>query len=496
MPKFIHRFLMFVAVLLTITQFSQADEGNKRSNEELKLLMNQLGSHWDDPHYLEYLASSNKKLPPKKPTVERSASAATSSKHTLGQVPERAQTANLKGLRKLLFQPSTDNLEPQLKAMKLYASELEELGYQPNQILEVFASGAAQTNLARTWHDHFETSESKPQQLVSLDKTSGLVVPNIQTGKVQHQNLAKEASRASEASTPELANSSGADGETKGWFWYNWQDSNTEEESAESQQPTPEPEMDEVQLEMLVKESLRRPPVPTNITTAWLTKNLPKFMELAMDNPTDENILSYLYLQSYAVQKATKFSDQAQLLTQGNPILDNNAAFPSLAVSRPYREQFAQRFKGHLIENLNHHFALLMLIGDDYESKTFSGLVSLLAERYGVSLTFANTTGKEIPELQGHPQITDQAEVFRLIDKTKAISVPTLYGIDAKDTKIIVSGPVDMEALEQRIINYLRTSGLINETEYNYARGKFVETSQDGSTLSDLINFSLKEQGR
>jgi conjugal transfer pilus assembly protein TraF len=46
---------------------------------------------------------------------------------------------------------------------------------------------------------------------------------------------------------------------------------------------------------------------------AWLRDNLPKYKDIAWDNPTIENLRAFLYLQRFAIDRSEQLADIAEL---------------------------------------------------------------------------------------------------------------------------------------------------------------------------------------
>ncbi len=50
-------------------------------------------------------------------------------------------------------------------------------------------------------------------------------------------------------------------------------------------------------------------------------ENLPKYKDLAWNNPTVENVRTFLYLQRFAIDRSEQFSDATELAVVGDPFL-------------------------------------------------------------------------------------------------------------------------------------------------------------------------------
>lgn len=114
----------------------------------------------------------------------------------------------------------------------------------------------------------------------------------------------------------------------EGWYWY--QDPAGVEQIPESQM-IPVPEMS--------KQGTQTKDGPEPFTLKWVQEMLPKYQELAWNNPTQENVQAYFLVQRFAMDRANKFSDVAQQVVVGNALLDETmrrplATFANMQVDR------------------------------------------------------------------------------------------------------------------------------------------------------------------
>ena len=75
---------------------------------------------------------------------------------------------------------------------------------------------------------------------------------------------------------------------------------------------TPEPAADEK-------------PGPAPFTVAWFNENIQKLRNQAIDNPTQENVRAYFLAQRIMLDKASRFTDMARLVTSTDPLIDENS---------------------------------------------------------------------------------------------------------------------------------------------------------------------------
>lgn len=269
----------------------------------------------------------------------------------------------------------------------------------------------------------------------------------------------------------------------QGWFYYNWE---LEEDKPLSELPQALPQ-GKMTLEQL-------PPVPEQISVAWLRTNLPKYLEFAMDNPSQENVLAYLYLQTYASQQASVFSEQAQLVTQGNAILDNNAVFPQNAVARQYREQLAAQMRRELIRTHAAQLTMIFTISGDYESRNFTALAAKAASNLGIKVQIYEVNAQVYPELAQYWHMTDLKRINEFINSAPIEMVPTVNLFSPTGGVFLVEGATDLQEFEMRIVRYLYKQQFISREQFNLARGIMSERLQDPAKVSEFINRTLLQR--
>lgn len=108
-------------------------------------------------------------------------------------------------------------------------------------------------------------------------------------------------------------------GPADGWFFYQ-----------EDPEPEEEEELEPVPVLPAQTEPSPSPlPGPPAYTTAWIRDNLPLIRDRAIDDPSPDNVRSYMYVQRLAMDKSSKFADMVQVVTQGNPMLDESMRRPT-----------------------------------------------------------------------------------------------------------------------------------------------------------------------
>ncbi|WP_374978351.1 conjugal transfer protein TraF [Shewanella sp. LC2] len=111
----------------------------------------------------------------------------------------------------------------------------------------------------------------------------------------------------------------------EGWFWYKEE---PKEPEKKPEKPKPKP----------VAEAKPTPTNPTEPQTSgpemfsakWFRENLPKYKDLAWNDPTVENVRMFLYLQRFAIDRSEQFSDATELAVVGDPFWLNLPNAPNM----------------------------------------------------------------------------------------------------------------------------------------------------------------------
>jgi conjugal transfer pilus assembly protein TraF len=82
-----------------------------------------------------------------------------------------------------------------------------------------------------------------------------------------------------------------------------------------------------------------KPEAPAPLSASWFRVNLQKYMDKAIDNPTEENVEAYYLLQKVMMDKAEGFADMATKVVTGDKLLDetNRMSLDSATAGRASR---------------------------------------------------------------------------------------------------------------------------------------------------------------
>lgn len=111
----------------------------------------------------------------------------------------------------------------------------------------------------------------------------------------------------------------------EGWWWGN--------ESSDKPKPPPAPVPAPKAPTADAKQAPAQPKTEA-FSAVWLRENLPKLLDKAIDNPSQENVAAYLYAQRALLDKSQNFENSARLVIATDPMLDENNRVPIASFAR------------------------------------------------------------------------------------------------------------------------------------------------------------------
>lgn len=252
----------------------------------------------------------------------------------------------------------------------------------------------------------------------------------------------------------------------EGWFWY--KDPKEAKPKEEVTPPVPEPQAEKA------TPSKETPSVakPQMFSVAWLRTNIEKLRDIAIDDPTKENVSNYYYAQRVMLDKADKFASVSKEVVTLDPDLDENNNFPYATAARTNLNRIRENAKAAALKTLAEKAGIWFF----FDSKcTYCQMqvhvAKHLAKDYGFLVTGISTDGEN---LKGWdlPVLRDQGQ-FRLLNLS---ITPTLVLVVPPKTFLILSQGILAESeADDRILTAAATQQLLPEElskEINmYSRG-------------------------
>ncbi|MGH0003644.1 conjugal transfer protein TraF [Pseudovibrio ascidiaceicola] len=251
----------------------------------------------------------------------------------------------------------------------------------------------------------------------------------------------------------------------EGWFWYK---AEPDEEELE-----PEPEITVPQVVISTPEQTEpqvesAPEFPLRLNAAWLRENMPRYLDAAMDDPTLENVEAYLMLQRIAMDRSQTFAEVSQVVTVGNPNLDELARRPSASFATQHLDRIAGRKREKLLRSLTEKVGFFYFFQSDCElCYTQDSIMNLIEDNMGFSVLRISLDGKPIPGLQPRPFNPDDGHAEMLGVQV----LPAVFLVsDEGEFAPIGQGAMALPQIYQRVLIASLKAGWITNEQFNETR--------------------------
>lgn len=280
------------------------------------------------------------------------------------------------------------------------------------------------------------------------------------------------SSAGSNRSSPEGQRDAGFYGERqKGWFFYNEPDETPAEELEE-----PEPE-EKPTTEMTVtpppevpespKEKNEGPPPPEALSAKWFRENIDKYRDAAWDDPTVENVQTFMYLQRYMMDRSEQFADAAQLAVMGHPVLDEENRRPTAAYASDQIDKSANRKRITVLDDLSERVGIFYFYDSTCEAcAKMTSVIKNLGQTFAIipiSLDGKDLPGNPFPNFRPDDGHAEQIGV----EKAPALF---LAKPDTDEFVPFAQAPLALNAARQRILLSAKRIGWISDEEFNSTR--------------------------
>jgi conjugal transfer pilus assembly protein TraF len=247
----------------------------------------------------------------------------------------------------------------------------------------------------------------------------------------------------------------------EGWFWYAEPEPPPAEEEPAPLPPPTEPAP-------AVTPAPEKPSGPAPLSTAWLREHLPKVLDRALDEPTNENVSLYFHLQRVAVDKANAFSDRMERVVLGDPVLDENARRPTATFAANKMNEVAGNQSDAMLAEIAKSVGIWFFYRSDCPYCHQQVAVLKALERlYGFRVLAISMDGLPLPG-GAYPQFqVNQGQAAQLGVQT----VPALFLIrPPQDIQPISQGAVALDDLQRRLLITTVRAGWISEEAFARTR--------------------------
>ncbi len=287
----------------------------------------------------------------------------------------------------------------------------------------------------------------------------------------------------------------------KGWFWYEPDPEPVAEVPEQSPAPDPAP----------LRQTVQKPPQaqPMPLSSEWFRENLTRYRDRAVDDPSDQNVSNYLYLQRVMLDKAARFGEVSQKVVMGDPLLDENTLRPVSTFGANAMDERADKGMANAAKQLAEKAGLWF-----FYSSTCSfcvkeaGVLKGLSHAYGFKVLPIALDGLPLPG-SPFPNFTADAGQAR---KLGVETTPALFlAKPGKDGEVIQLGQglLAVDEIVKRAVVLAHQHGWLTDDDYNRTlkanpvwvgsdtlRTVSHQDAENTQLLVDKIKSSLRESQR
>ncbi len=260
----------------------------------------------------------------------------------------------------------------------------------------------------------------------------------------------------------------------EGWFWYQWI---VEVPQPEPESPSPPP-------------TSASPARPAPYSAAWFRQNLPRYKDLAWDEPTLENMRAFLLVQRLAIDRSQQFADMSELAVLGDPRLDELGHRPNATFAAQSFDRQAGQAQATLLNALAQKTGLFFFFQSDCHNCALQApLIQSLADRYHFIVQPISVDGKALPGNAFATFKVDHGQAAKLGIQT----LPALY-LASPDGQFaaIGQGVMSLPELQHRILVTAKRQQWVSNMEFDQTRP--VQSLDAISTLPPAL-LNIDETG-
>lgn len=265
---------------------------------------------------------------------------------------------------------------------------------------------------------------------------------------------------------------------TQGWHFY---------EPTKKPKPAPEPVLEPPPTPAVVTMPPSTPDEPAPLSSEWIIKNLPKFRNQALDDPSRENVELVAYLERLSLDKAERYAQARQQVVVNNPVLDEYARSPLTAVQRAAAETQMSAAKKQALAVIANRAGLWYFYSSQcpYCAKQ-DPILDRFVGRTGFSILPISLDGGPLASRAPKNYVVNQGQAERL----GVMMTPTLVVADTATGKLLnlAAGLRTISEIEERLLQVGKSEGWISEAQYDEAvRGEQRMFLTDGLQQMEAI---------
>lgn len=253
----------------------------------------------------------------------------------------------------------------------------------------------------------------------------------------------------------------------RGWFWYEVQP-----EPVVKKTPAPvvpEPVLSPMAEAQQKPAAPQTPVEPDPLSSAWLKQNMERYLNKAIDEPSQENVAAFYYLQRLMMDKAERFTNAARYVVMSDPQLDETVRRPISTYAANEANHQASVAADRALKDIAAKAGILFFFRSDCRyCHVQAPILAMLERAYGFKIYPVSLDGLPMPNgLFGNFK-SDQGQAALLgVEQTPALFL-------MKPPKQIVplsQGVLSLEETTSRILLAAKESGWLDSSQYQTIQG-------------------------
>lgn len=267
---------------------------------------------------------------------------------------------------------------------------------------------------------------------------------------------------------PAIASATFFERKGEGWFWYH------DEQIIQPIEPDlvpepppiavvpPPPPEKEPEVELVVEGH-------APLSSAWLEENMMTYLQTAMDNPTQENIRAYLYLQRIAMDRSQRFAEGAQRAVIADPVLDESIRRPLATFGAQTASQSAKREAEDILNTLSDKVGIWLFFKSDCLLSSRQYQVQHHVEKiYGIKTFAISLDGQPMPDGTFPEYVKDQGQSKQL----QVLQTPAMFLVNLATKEIVPIGQGNLAVpeMERRMLITATSIGWLSPEDFERTR--------------------------
>lgn len=210
---------------------------------------------------------------------------------------------------------------------------------------------------------------------------------------------------------------------------------------------------------------------PKAFSTKWIRDNIEKYQDLAIDNPTEENIRALYAIQRIAMDRAETFAQKSKYVITGSE-LDENTRRPQNTFGANITDDKALKAKEALLKMVSKKAGIVFV----YDSECLycirqSEILNAFKKKYGIEVKAWSVDAKPLKNglFPDFEVATPQLQAARKIQQ-----VPALFLVNPESNKepipFQMGGFNSYEDVRDKLLMVAVGSGVISEKDFDATR--------------------------